>query len=216
MIIIGDVHGLYDQYYEIVKNEKKSIQLGDFGFDQSWNRLLHSNLSPENHRIIAGNHDCHDILHNYPHYLGRYGTLQVDNIAAFFISGGLSIDLVYRVGEWIGNRKRRPTWWANEQLSYKEMRDCLSAYDKAKPDLVLTHSAPAFLKKEMYGNKDPSIMIHYGWGADYCSYTQEFLQHLYEIHQPARWFFGHFHQSWSKKIGATEFQCLNELEFIHL
>lgn len=32
MILIGDVHGKYGQYLNIIKNHEESIQLGDFGF----------------------------------------------------------------------------------------------------------------------------------------------------------------------------------------
>lgn len=40
--LIGDVHGKFDQYYNIVKNKEYSIQLGDFGFTKDWLFIINS------------------------------------------------------------------------------------------------------------------------------------------------------------------------------
>jgi hypothetical protein len=34
---------------------------------------------------------------------------------------------------------------------------------------------------------------------------------MFEAHQPERWAFGHYHANWVTKVGATTFQCLDEL-----
>lgn len=97
--VVGDVHGKYDEYYNIASKCKYSICLGDFGFSREWTKLGYSNLDPINHKICLGNHDDHDIAYHSPYNLGGYGIYEIDNKLIFFVSGGLSIDRVYRVGE---------------------------------------------------------------------------------------------------------------------
>ena len=216
MLFIGDTHGKYDAYYELVKNSKSSFQLGDFGFSEAWNRLLYSDLNPELHKVGQGNHDPHNSLNNSSkHWTGRFGNLLVDNQQIFWIGGALSIDLVYRVGEWM-SRNRNPvyqTWFANEQLSYQEFKDCEKLWKKFKPKVVASHTCPSFvIKKGFSGNKSNRIMEDYGWGAEYNDITSQFLDHLWSIHRPDFWIFGHFHCSYHERFENTEFRCLAELE----
>ena len=81
LTIIGDCHGKYDKYKEIVNNTKFSIQLGDFGFNYS----ILDEIDPSCHKIVAGNHDNYDKMENYPHFCGDFGILELNGIEAFFI-----------------------------------------------------------------------------------------------------------------------------------
>lgn len=220
MLVIGDVHGKFNEYYNLVKNERSSFQIGDFGFGQAWNALNYSELDPKFHKVGQGNHDPHDSLHDdVKYWTGRYGPVDIDGHNIFWIGGALSIDLVYRVGEWM-SRNRSPTyrsWWANEQLSYQEMRDCEKKWKNKKPAVVFTHTCPSFIIKDYFnGNKGANIMDAYGWGSDYNDMTSQFLDHLWVIHKPDLWIFGHFHKSWNQTIQGTEFRCLAELESFSL
>ena len=64
LLIIGDVHGKFGQYEDIIENYSgRSIQVGDFGF-----KLPHEwhleNVNPFMHKINFGNHDDYSFL-NY-------------------------------------------------------------------------------------------------------------------------------------------------------
>jgi hypothetical protein len=58
-----------------------------------------------------------------------------------------------------------------------------------------------------YGSND--IVVN---GINVTETVRKLLQELFNIHQPKKWFFGHYHQSWSMTINGTDFRCLNELE----
>jgi len=220
MLVIGDVHGKFNEYYNLVKNERSSFQIGDFGFGQAWNALNYSELDPKFHKIGQGNHDPHESLHDdVKYWTGRYGPVNVDGHNIFWVGGALSIDLVYRVADWVNNNRNPASrsWWANEQLSYQEMRDCEKKWKNKKPQIVFSHTCPSFIIKDYFnGNKGANIMDAYGWGSDYNDMTSQFLDHLWSIHKPDLWVFGHFHKSWNQTIQGTEFRCLAELESFRL
>lgn len=215
MKIIGDIHGKLDEYIKIVSNTKSSVQLGDFGFSNVLNNFLYYQdmLPCSHHKIGAGNHSDHDMISNIPHYLGRFGRHLIDNIDFFWIDGALSIDLVYRVGEWMSNG-RIPlfkSWWSNEQLDYFEMVECKAQYELLRPSIVLSHTCPSTIINSVNGNKSSNIMYKYGWGSSYNDMTSQFLQTLLEKHQPELWVFGHHHKSFDMIINGTRFICLEEL-----
>jgi len=75
-------------------------------------------------------------------------------------------------------------------------------YRSIKPDIMLTHDCPETISPYLLR---PGAQI-------YQNQTGYFLQELFNIHQPKRWFFGHYHKSWQMTINGTDFRCLNELE----
>jgi DNA repair exonuclease SbcCD nuclease subunit len=215
MMIVGDVHGKYYEYYDLVKNTKSSFQLGDFGFESSWNKLNYSGLDSSLHKVGQGNHDPHSFLSkDMPYWTGRFGKQSVDNINMYWIGGALSIDLVYRIGDWL-SRERNPmykTWWSNEQLDLFEMEACKKEFLQEKPRIVVSHTCPSSIIQSFAHNKSSNIMEHYGWGASYNDITSQFLQLLWEQHQPELWLFGHFHHNVNIKYNGTNFICLGELQ----
>ena len=80
--LIGDVHGHFSEYKSLTIDAEKSIQLGDFGFAQHWSLLEYSEIDPEFHKILGGNHDDYDWIQEYkpPHYLGDYGIIELSLI----------------------------------------------------------------------------------------------------------------------------------------
>lgn len=188
--IIGDVHGKYQNYLNIVKNHEYTIQLGDYGFKyESLKDVDHNN-----HLIIGGNHDNMDKIINTAHYLGDYGYTELNGINFFWYRGAYSIDRQYRT---IGIN-----YWSNEENNIETFIKARELYRKVKPDLVLTHDCPESIVYQMLS---PNHRI-------YQNITNWALQELFNIHQPKRWFFGHHHQSKTIQYGNTKFICLDELE----
>lgn len=123
MLVIGDVHGKFEEYHELIKNRDRSIQVGDMGIDYSGLRT-----SGSNHYFIQGNHDNYKI--NHPQCLNNFGML--DGI--FYIRGAYSIDRWRKIeGE---------TWFADEELTNNEMTEAVSLFERQKPEIVISHDCP--------------------------------------------------------------------------
>jgi hypothetical protein len=195
MRIIGDVHGHYSDYLDLISNRKSSVQVGDFGFD--YDVLNH--IDHNHHKIVGGNHDNYDIIKDCPHYLGDFGSANVDGIKFFFIRGELSVDAHLRT-EGIN-------WWREEELTITEGYAAIDAYDKARPDFVISHGCPIRVMEEFITN--PAKKIN-------KSRTSQLLDSMFEIHKPKFWVFGHHHNSKTIKFDDCFFYCLNELEFIDI
>ena len=192
--VIGDVHGKYKRYHEIIREKNRhpfTIQIGDFGFDYETLK----NVDPKHHVFIGGNHDNYDKVKDCPNYLGDFGyTVNFNGLDFFYYRGAWSIDRIYRT---IGI-----DWWEQEQVSMENFAKAKELYEQIKPDVMLTHDCPESIISYLL---PPNYRI-------YKNTTCRALQSLFEIHQPKIWIFGHYHVSWSKIINNTEFRCLNELE----
>ena len=192
--VIGDVHGKYKRYHEIIREKNRhpfTIQIGDFGFDYETLK----NVDPKHHVFIGGNHDNYDKVKDCPNYLGDFGyTVNFNGLDFFYYRGAWSIDRIYRT---IGI-----DWWEQEQVSMENFAKAKELYEQINPDVMLTHDCPESIISYLL---PPNYRI-------YKNTTCCALQSLFEIHQPKIWIFGHYHVSWSKIINNTEFRCLNELE----
>lgn len=190
MLLIGDIHGQYKQYLDIITLPKyinrDSIQLGDFGFNYD------CLAEHPTHKVLPGNHENYDLLLKHPNCLGNYGTYK--NI--FFVRGAQSIDRKYRT--------EGVNWWRNEELSYKEFDEAINLYEKLRPEIVISHTCPKFVIPYLGGKSY--------WG----SVTETALSMMWSIHQPLLWIFGHFHPSLKIEYSRTSFICLNELETLEL
>jgi predicted phosphodiesterase len=204
--VIGDVHGWFGKYEKIVKEKEYTVQLGDFGFTKEWTQLAYSDIDPSKHFIIPGNHDCYDSCFNVPHCLGNFGSVKINHTSFFFIRGGYSIDGSIRRLE---RKSKGKTWWHQEQLTYDEMKTCEASYQEWKPDLVITHTPPHFIIKEI---GSPRIMNAFGYDSDYMCNTSGFLDCLFKLHKPKTWIFAHMHQSYVEEIDGCLFIGLGELE----
>lgn len=196
MVFVGDVHGNIKQFLRILEKypDEKVLQVGDMGVGFRGVRLP---KLADNHCFFAGNHDCPSLCAAHPNSVGRFGIWE--NV--FFVSGGFSVDAAYRMPG--------VTWWADEQLSWEEMEEALDLYVKTKPRIVATHDAPISLY--------PQLMAAVGSnGPVYENSTAHLLEAMFTAHQPEMWFFGHWHESWSRKINGTQFRCLDELEAFEL
>jgi predicted phosphodiesterase len=190
MRIIGDVHGHHTDYLDIIENSDFTVQVGDFGF--KWDCL--NNVDALRHKIIGGNHDNYDIVANYPHYLGDFGTHYLGGIEFFFIRGERSVDASLRI--------EGRSWWREEELDIASGYKAIEAYENNKPEIVISHGCPASVLPFFVSN--PSKFRP--------SRTAQLLDAMLEIHRPKMWIFGHHHNSETLQDNGTFFRCLNELE----
>jgi predicted phosphodiesterase len=191
--VIGDVHGKYKRYHEIIRETERhpyTVQLGDFGFD--YKTLL--NVDHNKHKIVGGNHDHYNRIIDIPHYLGDFGYSCLNGVNFFYYRGAYSIDQKYRT---VGI-----DWWSEEQVNVEGFMKARELYRETRPDIVITHDCPESVSPYLL---DPGSQI-------FQSQTGYFLQEFFNIHQPKIWLFGHYHRSWKMNINGTDFQCLNELE----
>lgn len=211
LTIIGDVHGKFDKYLSIVNKSEHSVCLGDFGLSETWNKLYYSTLNPCNHMVVSGNHDCYDTCINSPHYLGDYGSKEIGGVKFFFVRGGISIDRVYRVGEELSGGSK--TWWSQEELNFQQCLDCISLYEKIKPDIVLSHAPAAEMIPILHRKND---LTRWKFHKGFVENTSILLSHLFKIHPPKLAVSAHHHISLVHKTEKTTYKCLDELEVFRI
>jgi hypothetical protein len=192
---IGDVHGKWWSYHDIISTRYNTYQVGDFGvgFPGSFNLPeMWKTMDKGFHRFIRGNHDNPDYCKRNPYCIGD-GDL-VDNI--FFMGGAESIDR--------GLRTPGYDWWPDEQVTFEYFTSkILPNYMKGGFNIVVTHDCPQIVARDIFNVQDKSV-------------TRYLLQLLFNEYQPDLWVFGHWHRSTRKKINGTEFVCLAELEVLDL
>ncbi len=137
MLFIGDVHGKFNRYLDLVKGHAGSVQVGDMGFD--YQSLNHLHLT---HRFIKGNHDNYEMAD--PHDLGDFGNW--GDIG--FVRGAYSIDTYRRIE---GYDKFR-----NEELSYQEMSQAIGHIVANQPKIMVSHDAPQCVVSQFFGIDDRS------------------------------------------------------------
>jgi predicted phosphodiesterase len=192
IICCGDVHGKVSEYKKILDKYPNDyhVQLGDFSFDYS----ILNDYDTRKVKLILGNHDNYDKIP--PHSLGDFGEVKLDNMEFFFVRGADSIDKQYRI--------EGVSWWRNEELTYEQLDECITLYERVKPYVVLSHTCPKFLISYLGGQPQ--------WG----NKTENAMNQMWSIHQPYLWVHGHYHQSKVTQIENTKFVCLDELETMEI
>lgn len=211
MIFIGDIHGQYCKYEEVLKKHdyQDSIQLGDFGLgfgsyysnpknpkEYSWDSIPHGH-----HKFIRGNHDNPAICERYDEYLGDCGFDSLTGI--FWLSGAESIDRQYRTANF--------DWWENEELSMKDLEQAIQLAKDSKPEIVISHDGPWSILCQWWS--------HYRRGKS--SRTSRAMDFIQMECSADLYIFGHHHNSFpggvrgcpkmEYKEGKRQFICLNEL-----
>ena len=182
MLFIGDIHGCFDIYQDLIKNHDKSIQLGDFGVGfPDWVPFD----IPLDHLFLRGNHDNPAVCREHPNYLGDYGF----NEDFFYISGAYSIDKDLRIID--------VDWWAEEELSYGDWKAVIDLYSKIRPKTVISHDCPKIVFQTLFN------------APYYPNRTSQAMDQLWEIHQPKTWIFAHYHVSAKRQVKDTLLVCLN-------
>jgi len=202
-LLIGDVHGLFENYRNILKklNPNFSLQLGDMGVGFPESQELILNDISGKHYWLRGNHDNPNVSCKHKNYAGDYGILEGSFIGRifnklFFVGGAWSIDQNWRT--------ENVSWWRNEQLSQKELCDAINKYKEVEPEIVCSHDCPTFILNYLH----PGRIIP--------TRTSQALDEMFLSRKPSYWFFAHHHMSWRKNIDGCTFVCLDELETIDI
>jgi len=202
---IGDVHGKYGRYKDVIRDVPKSIQVGDMGvgFIGLKNGEIvyranppYDNMSAGDHKFIRGNHDNPGVCKAQPYWIPD-GTLTEDGV--FCVGGATSIDKAWRTKGF--------DWWTDEELDFEELDKITERYSEIKPDFVCTHECPESIANEILAAFNRTKIKD-------LSRTRLALEKMFYIHQPKFWVFGHWHETISFERNGTTFQCLNELDFI--
>lgn len=204
--VIGDIHGAYRIYYDIIQNVKYSVQLGDFGFNYSIFDEL--NL---NHRFVPGNHENYDLIETCKNSLGNFGPANIGPFSFWFVRGGFSIDCKERLKAENWPNPQPKTWWPEEQLNRQQQIECIELYTQHKPNVVLSHDCPKQVER-LVGN--PTILKNFGWPKDLKTETGMLLQDLFDIHKPELWIHGHYHRDIYHVVNGTTFICIGELNYL--
>lgn len=204
--LIGDIHGrIYDyQAYSIHSFDGPTIQVGDFGVGFA-GPYWHENVASwqkdnPQHRFIRGNHDDPARCKTMPGYITD-GRVEGHTM---FIGGAWSIDHAWRT-EGIN-------WWKDEELSYGQFEQLIDIYSVVRPRVMITHDCPTLAAVELFQKR--GLLIGGSSAKLENTRTASAFQTMYSIHQPAFWFFGHWHHTVHQKIGNTHFQCIGELDYI--
>lgn len=202
MFFIGDVHGKFQRYKSLIKNQIHTIQVGDMGVGfrhlqgpktgEFTQNPPHYAMLAGGHRFIRGNHDNPEACRHHSQWI-EDGT--VEN-GMMFVGGAYSIDRAWRIEDY--------TWWKDEELSIKELSDITTVYLTEKPKIMITHDAPEEVAIELARTR-----INYDFVA---SRTRLAFQAMWSAYSPKVWVFGHWHHSFDYVLRGTRFVCLAELE----
>ena len=198
---IGDAHGKLKRYRQLAEQSDYSVSLGEMGFDlKPLVKMYTSGFDGGKHIIVPGNHDNYDVIKGITTFMvepgyGEFleGPLDIDG-RAFYVRGAESIDKAMRT--------EGKSWWADEELSARDLRNCVEWYVACKPDIMVTHTAPDFIIEEH---------LLESWQTKYNFRTEQALQSMHEFHTPKVWIFGHFHLTKSFYSMGTTFISLGEL-----
>lgn len=203
--ITGDTHGNIDfpklkNYFKkrYVTDNDYLIILGDVGMVWSENEVFINEyfyLGPTV-LFIDGNHEnfellnmfpivefkgakCHRLYDNVYHVL-RGEILNLNGLTFFCMGGATSIDKPLRID--------RISWWEEENISNKDILNGLCNLEKVNysVDCVLTHCAPSFVTRKMFGYQADN--------------NTEILERFRSQLTFKHWYFGHYHEdkSWNK------------------
>lgn len=200
--LIGDIHGALWGYENALRGCEKSIQIGDFGYGfnnpQSWYDSAKSIQESGDHRFIRGNHDDPALCKASPAFI-RDGTVEND---VMFVGGAWTIDAWHRT-EGI-------SIWHDAELSYAELDVMLDTYALTRPRVMITHDCPSSVAQKMFIDSGKAMFD----GPLIKTRTGEALQAMFEMHQPEKWIYGHWHHTLQENINGTTFTCLGICDYM--
>jgi len=205
IIIIGDTHGLFNYVNVVIKQEKPDliISCGDFGYfpnlPEYAKRELMIDTSHTTILFCDGNHEDHWALRELKDrmiapnifYQPRGSTYRLpDGRNILFMGGANSIDKDRRIPG--------VSWWPEETISQNDFQNL----PEEGIDIFVTHTC----SNEIF---DSHIKKALNWGGKDVDPSYDALSALWEMYQPAQWFFGHFHINMSGLFGSTRWHCLS-------
>lgn len=205
---IGDVHGKYNRYRELIRNVPRSIQVGDMGvgfIGEISGRLLqnppYDAMVQGDHRFIRGNHDNPAVCAKHSQWIPD-GTIEGNMM---FVGGAVSIDRQYRI--------EGRSWWPDEELSYPALDVITGKYLSVKPEVMVTHECPEEVAQEILQRLSiPGVKLD----PQFASRTRQAFQAMWSAHSPKLWVFGHWHVPFDHVLRGTRFVCLPELAVLDI
>lgn len=206
MRYVGDIHGKFSKYKQILKLGKPTIAVGDvgIGFRRSSgpfvgelsNNPPYDKMVEGGHRFIRGNHDNPSVCRNHTQCI-KDGTVEND---IMYVGGALSIDRQWRTEDY--------DWWPDEELSIRELNTLIDVYASVKPRIMVTHEFPDSIANILFGENG---VLKF----NFPSRTRQAFDAMFNTagHQPEIWVGGHWHVSRNTKVNGTRFVCLAELEY---
>lgn len=210
IIFIGDVHGQFSEFANIVNNSDAdiAIQCGDFGL---WTDCVPGQPLPTRYHIdlnkpvffVEGNHDNHawlaslktdkgvELFHNLT-WMPRMSKCEFNGKRFLFCGGADSIDKAYRLAYY------PDTWWPGEVIS----KEILTQVEPGEYfDYVVAHDRPEFVTRRI----NPDLRI--------IGDSSMVLSNLYGKITTPNWVCGHWHEYSQAGIFSTTFTTLNMLSF---
>lgn len=230
LLLCGDIHGKFAELivnlerYEI--RDSAIIVLGDCGigfenpgyYPHIYQKKLKKKLDKYNNIIlcIRGNHDD-PRYYDDPDFildLPRIKTLPSNTILKtkgyniLCIGGAISIDREERIEDNTKIKSKHPKcYWSDEKINYLddiENIDC-------RVDIVCTHTAPISFDPPLFRDSEMDEDL---W--EDILESRNYLEKINSSLKPKRWYYGHFHKSYSGSTGCTIWRCLGELELIEV
>lgn len=219
MFFVGDSHGDWDRVLiGICKYGGSMMNLiivGDTGNgyapwakDMETLEEVNDNLKVYDTHVwvCRGNHDDPkyfdgrlDDKFSHLHFMKDYEEKVIEGQNVLFVGGAFSIDRAMRI---MGKN-----CWEDEIFVLKET--------DAEPDIVVTHTAPAFCNPPAHFDAIPILGTDERFDAQFVVQERLDCTKLYEQlkKKPQLWVYGHFHQHYFQKYDDTEFRGLAIMEF---
>ncbi|MCR4568875.1 MAG: metallophosphoesterase [Bacteroidales bacterium] len=237
IIVSGDIHGdfktlVFKLCIRYGCTDTLLIVAGDcgFGFDKPgyYDQVYDSvadRLRKANNWIVfvRGNHDNpayyaeERINHARWRTVPDYSIISVCEHNILCIGGATSIDRYQRIKENVRNHvKDVAYYWSDEAPEYKPA-ELEAIPGTIRIDTVITHTAPSFCEL----NSHIGLQSWAEWDSELIKdvasertvMDQIFQSIKSQGHPLQKWFYGHFHQSWSGFVDKTHFSMLDIMEF---
>ncbi len=229
--LCGDIHG---KFAELVNNieryeikDSAIIILGDCGigfekpgyYPHIYKKKLEKKLERGNNIIlcIRGNHDDSrfyddpEFILNIPRLKTVCSNTLIKALGynILCIGGAISTDRDERIE--YNNTKVKPKhplcYWENEKIDYIDDIEDIPC----RVDVVLTHTAPISFDPPLLRNENMDKEL---W--EDILESRNYLERINSRIKPTRWYYGHFHKSYSGSTGSTIWRGLAEMEIVQL
>lgn len=239
LFICGDIHGEFKTLlYEIKRkgiNNANILLAGDcgigfekFGYYEQVYQKLSRILQKINCRLllIRGNHDAPEYYQNklidFPlmKTLPDYSIIRFNNQNILCIGGAISVDRSERLNAmWLAGLKGRTVpkcYWENEMPVFDEMLLTELKSNNILIDTVVTHTALSFCTPLTKAGIEHWLLKDKDLESDIIQ-ERKIMDNIHdglirEGHPVKKWFYGHFHNSYTEYISNICFRMLDIME----